>query len=94
MSLLLSLHWMKTKECSNHPQRGHGHLKIFNTNIIFQVPHQSQGRLSSSNVIKMTPTRFAVTRVDNIPSAFHLLPIPTNREDYTGNYQLGREVCI
>ncbi|XP_063743292.1 piggyBac transposable element-derived protein 4-like [Eleginops maclovinus] len=37
-------------------------------------PHPSRGRLSSSNVIKMTPgpTRFAVTRVDEIQSAFQL----------------------
>ncbi|XP_063741958.1 piggyBac transposable element-derived protein 4-like [Eleginops maclovinus] len=37
-------------------------------------PHPSRGRLSSSNVVKMTPgpTRFAVTRVDEIQSAFQL----------------------
>lgn len=41
-------------------------------------PHQSRGRLSSSNVIKMTPgpTRFAVTRVDDIQSAFQLFISP------------------
>ncbi|XP_059209533.1 piggyBac transposable element-derived protein 4-like [Centropristis striata] len=41
-------------------------------------PHQSRGRLSSSNVIKMTPgpTRFAVTRVDDIESAFQLFISP------------------
>ena len=37
-------------------------------------PHQSRGRLSPSNVIKMTPgpTRFAVTQVDDNQSAFQL----------------------
>ncbi|XP_029699299.1 uncharacterized protein [Takifugu rubripes] len=41
-------------------------------------PHQSRGRLSSSNVIKMTPgpTRFAVTRVDDIISTFQLFISP------------------
>ena len=41
-------------------------------------PPQSRGRLSSSNVIKMTPgpTRFAVTRVDGIQSAFQLFISP------------------
>ncbi|XP_054883216.1 piggyBac transposable element-derived protein 4-like [Poeciliopsis prolifica] len=41
-------------------------------------PHQSQGRLSSSNVIKMTPgpTRFAVTRINDIESAFQLFISP------------------
>ncbi|KAL7840993.1 hypothetical protein SRHO_G00246840 [Serrasalmus rhombeus] len=41
-------------------------------------PHQSRGRLLSSNVIKMTPgpTRFAVTRVDDIESAFQLFISP------------------
>ncbi|XP_037530523.1 piggyBac transposable element-derived protein 4-like [Nematolebias whitei] len=41
-------------------------------------PHQSQGRLSSCNVIKMIPgpTRFAVTRVDDIESAFQLFISP------------------
>nr|XP_054602931.1 piggyBac transposable element-derived protein 4-like [Nothobranchius furzeri] len=45
-------------------------------------PHRSRGRLSSANVIKMTPgpTRFAVTRVDNIHSAFHLfIPSPIEK---------------
>ena len=42
------------------------------------LPHQSQGRVSSSNVIKMTPgpTRFAITRVDDIQSAFQLFISP------------------
>ncbi|XP_014853421.1 PREDICTED: piggyBac transposable element-derived protein 3-like [Poecilia mexicana] len=41
-------------------------------------PHQSQARLSSSYVLKMTPgpTRFALTRVDDIESAFQLFISP------------------
>ncbi|XP_053351170.1 piggyBac transposable element-derived protein 4-like [Clarias gariepinus] len=41
-------------------------------------PHLSQGRLSSSNVIKMTPgpTRFAITRADDIQSTFQLFISP------------------
>ncbi|XP_025760986.1 piggyBac transposable element-derived protein 4-like [Oreochromis niloticus] len=41
-------------------------------------PHRSQGRLSSSNVIKMTsgPTRFAITRVDDIDVTFQLFISP------------------
>ncbi|XP_008423828.1 piggyBac transposable element-derived protein 4-like [Poecilia reticulata] len=41
-------------------------------------PHQSRARLSSSNVIKMTPgpTSFALSRVDDIESAFQLFISP------------------
>lgn len=47
-------------------------------NIEWSSSQQRQGRLSSSNVIKMTPglTGFAVIRVDEIPAAFQLLISP------------------
>ncbi|XP_021162792.2 piggyBac transposable element-derived protein 3 isoform X1 [Fundulus heteroclitus] len=47
-------------------------------NIKWSTSPQSRGRPSSANVIKMTPgpTRFAITRIDEIHSAFQLFISP------------------